>query len=159
EGLPEFLETFGRARWHGRETVPQRIDKPAIDNGCDHRGDESPLTPTPLPPQSRGERVAKYLPLAKRTPPTEFPPPRNFPPPLKSRPLVLSAPAERNRIGVVACSAGARRYGVVPGMLLADARALCPPAVQFEPHDPHADHDALRELAHWAGQFSPCVGI
>jgi protein ImuB len=73
--------------------------------------------------------------------------------------LILFAPAERNRTCVVACTVSARRYGVVPGMLLAEAQALCPSSVQFEPHDPAADHDALRELARWAGQFSPCAGI
>jgi protein ImuB len=48
-------------------------------------------------------------------------------------------------------------------MLLAEAQSLWPGSagshVWFEQHDPHGDRQKLRELAAWAGQFSPWVAV
>jgi protein ImuB len=64
---------------------------------------------------------------------------------------------------VIACCRAARRRGVVPGMLLAEAQSLWPASdlngVGFEPHDVLADRGKLRELAALAQQFSPFVAI
>src|SRR5262249_45769179 len=69
----------------------------------------------------------------------------------------------RGKIDVVACCREARRQGVRPGMLLAEAQSLWPAslggAARFEPHDPSADRQALRELAVWCQQFSPAVAL
>src|SRR5262249_39176468 len=71
--------------------------------------------------------------------------------------------ADRGKVRVIACSRVARKRGVTAGMLLAEAQSLWPMsatgAVQFEPHDPAADRQGLRELARWGLQFSPTVGI
>ena len=58
---------------------------------------------------------------------------------------------------VAACSEGARRRGVFPGMPLAEATALTP--AQLEQDDPGADLAALQELSQWCEQFSPLVGL
>ena len=64
---------------------------------------------------------------------------------------------------MVACSRAAHRRGVMPGMLLAEAQSLWPASVgaaaRFEEHDPLADRQALRALAHWGQQFSPVVAL
>ena len=78
----------------------------------------------------------------------------------RARPLVVFAPvAGKDR--VVACSRAARRRGVGVGMLLADSESLWPKAgaVRFEPADPLADRQKLRELAAIGQQFSPTVAI
>src|SRR5438105_209686 len=64
-----------------------------------------------------------------------------------ARALVLFAPA-RGKMVVTACSPGAARCGVVPGMPLAEAKALGMDA-HFASHEPGADHEALRKLAVW----------
>src|SRR5262245_53069742 len=61
-------------------------------------------------------------------------PPGNLPsrethmdcPSIPEVPLVLFAPADRGKVRVTACSLAARRRGVVPGMLLAEAQSLLP---------------------------------
>jgi protein ImuB len=67
------------------------------------------------------------------------------------------------KVRVVACCRQARRQGVTPGMLLAEAQSLWPAsvsdAVRFEPHEPHTDRERLRELAMWCQQFTPSVMI
>src|SRR5260370_23603975 len=73
------------------------------------------------------------------------------------RPLVLHGLAQRGKTCVVACSHSARRRGVTPGMLLAEAQALCRGC--FAPHDPHADREALRQLALGCGAFSPRIAV
>jgi protein ImuB len=64
---------------------------------------------------------------------------------------------------VVACSRDARRRGVTPGMLLAEAQSFWPAsageAVRFERHDALADRQGLRDLAVWCQQFSPAVAV
>lgn len=77
--------------------------------------------------------------------------------------MVVHAPTDRGQVRVVACSRGAGRRGVRPGMLLVEAQALWPVsaagAVRFEAHDPSADRKQLRELASWCRQFSPVVAV
>ncbi|HEV7226424.1 MAG TPA: hypothetical protein VGN42_27205, partial [Pirellulales bacterium] len=58
---------------------------------------------------------------------------------------------------VVACSEGARRRGVQPGMPLAEATALTP--AKLEQDDPGADLAALQEIGQWCERFSPLVGL
>lgn len=76
------------------------------------------------------------------------------------RPLIVHAPV-RGKDRVVACSRAARRRGVSVGMLLADAESLWPKAgaVRFEPADPLADRQRLREMAVVCQQFSPTVAL
>ena len=85
------------------------------------------------------------------------------PPRDKAPALVVHAPAERGKVHVIACCRTARRRGVRSGMLLAEAQSLWPmsaaSSVRFEPHDPSADRQHLRELARGCLQFSPTVGI
>src|SRR5579871_2992930 len=71
--------------------------------------------------------------------------------------LVLYATGRRGQ-AVAACSPGAARAGVAPGMPLAEARALAADA-RFEPHEPRDDREALRRLAIWCQQFSPEVAL
>jgi protein ImuB len=71
---------------------------------------------------------------------------------------VLQAPVS-GKPRVVACSRAARRLGIKPGMLLAEAEALSLGAALFEPHDPKADREALRRLAHWCQQFTPLAAV
>jgi protein ImuB len=79
------------------------------------------------------------------------------------QPLILFAPSGRGKICVTACSSSARRFDVVPGMLLAEAQASCPPTDKFPPifeeHDIAADRERLRQLAIWCQQFSPLAAI
>src|SRR5262249_18184532 len=76
--------------------------------------------------------------------------------------IVVHAP-DRGKDRVVACCRAARKRGVRAGMLLAEAQSLWPgsaeKAVCFEKQDPDGDRERLRELAGWAWQFSPYVGI
>jgi protein ImuB len=80
----------------------------------------------------------------------------------RGRTLVVHAPVG-GKVRVIACCRQARRQGVTPGMLLAEAQSLWPAsvsdAVRFEPHEPHTDRERLRELAMWCQQFSPSVMI
>src|SRR5262245_41379869 len=72
--------------------------------------------------------------------------------------LILHAPIA-GKPRVTACSREARRWGIKPGMLLAEAEALAVGEGIFEPHDPQADRDALRRLAHWCQQFTPLAAV
>ena len=72
--------------------------------------------------------------------------------------LILHSLMGRGKIAVVACCRQARQWGVRPGMLLAEAQSLGR-AARFEPHDPSADRQALRELAVWCQQFSPVAAL
>src|SRR5260221_13558784 len=76
----------------------------------------------------------------------------------RARPLVVHAPV-RGKDRVVACSRSARRRGITVGMLQADAESLAGKGVRFEPHDPLADLQRLRDLATLCQQFSPTVAI
>src|SRR5438067_3649465 len=72
--------------------------------------------------------------------------------------LILHAPVA-GKPRVTACSRAARGLGVKAGMLLAEAEALCLGEAIFEPHDPQADRDGLRQLARWCQQFTPLAAV
>src|SRR5260221_699590 len=74
---------------------------------------------------------------------------------LSRLPIVLFDESPRAGLRVTHCSR--RAVGVVPGMPLAEARALARQA-HFERHDPSADAEALENLAARCRQFSPIVG-
>ena len=59
---------------------------------------------------------------------------------------------------VAAGCAKAAAYGLVAGMRLADARALCPDVIT-EDYNPTADHADLHHLALWARRYSPLTAI
>jgi protein ImuB len=59
---------------------------------------------------------------------------------------------------LVACCVLARRYGLVAGMRLADARALCP-TLHSHSHDAASDRADLHHLALWARRYSPLTGV
>jgi protein ImuB len=82
---------------------------------------------------------------------------RHARPALSQQTLVLHAAGRRGQI-VMACSPGASRAGVLPGMPLAEAKALLPEA-HFAAHEPRADREALGRLAEWCQQFSPDVAV
>jgi protein ImuB len=71
-----------------------------------------------------------------------------------ARELLLYEQFRRGSFRVVACSG---RYGIRPGMSLAEATALG--NVECQEHDPLADRAALTKLAGWCEQFGPIVGI
>lgn len=56
------------------------------------------------------------------------------------------------------CSRRARQLGLRQGVTLAEARAIVPEVAVHE-EDPEADRAALLELAGWAEQFTPLVGL
>jgi len=62
------------------------------------------------------------------------------------------------RAVIVAVNAAAEAEGAVPGMSLADARALCP-ALAAVPRDGHADAQALDRLAGWCERYTPWVAV
>ena len=59
---------------------------------------------------------------------------------------------------LVACCGLARRYGLVAGMRLADARALCP-TLHSHNHNAASDRADLQHLALWARRYSPLTGV
>ncbi|GGE51776.1 protein ImuB [Niveispirillum cyanobacteriorum] len=70
-----------------------------------------------------------------------------------SGPLALTL-AGQGGIRLHAVDALASADGLRPGMLLADARALCPPLTAMQA-DPSADQAALARLALWAQRYTP----
>lgn len=58
---------------------------------------------------------------------------------------------------VARCCAAAQRNGVLPGMTLAHARALCRGRLLVAPLRPGQDRQALHRLAAWATRFAPMV--
>jgi protein ImuB len=77
-------------------------------------------------------------------------------PAYRDKPVALSRPARV--LEVVVCSRRAAGAGVRPGMPVAEARALAPQLAVHE-EEPELDRRALQELAHWAGRYSPIVGL
>lgn len=75
--------------------------------------------------------------------------------------MVMLIGRRANAQFVAACCARCGRYGVLPGMSLAHARALVPTssdhALTVEPYEPARDDAALQALAHWAIRFTPIV--
>lgn len=76
---------------------------------------------------------------------------RRFPP------LIITAEIDQHRY-VMRCCPAAAAAGVVPGMNLAEAMALCPQA-DIHPRQPDMYQQAIEKLARWAGRFSPRVMI
>ncbi len=58
----------------------------------------------------------------------------------------------------MAADAAARRWGIRPGMGLADAHAILPELVA-RPAEPAADAAALEALAHWCRRYTPLVAV
>lgn len=78
-------------------------------------------------------------------------------PELRQRPLVLFAP-KNGRMLIMAANDLARKEGVVPGKVLADARAVLP-ELEALPYDPEAVSTLLYSLAAWCVRFSPIVAV
>ena len=76
-------------------------------------------------------------------------------PEARSQPFV-TAGESRNRQVITAANPRATRAGLVPGMPLADGRAIVP-GVVVHPADPAGDARALERLARWADRFTPRV--
>ncbi|GBD43013.1 DNA polymerase IV [bacterium HR40] len=55
-------------------------------------------------------------------------------------------------------NAPARRFGLRPGMTVADARAILP-QLQLQPHDVEADARALLALGHWCRRYTPSPAL
>ena len=72
-------------------------------------------------------------------------------------PLVVIKNIRGGDIGASGC-AKATAYGLVAGMRLADARALCPDVIT-EDYNPAADHADLHHIALWARRYSPLTAI
>jgi protein ImuB len=92
-------------------------------------------------------------------------------PELRGRPIVLHAP-DRGKPTVAACSPGAARRGVCPGMPLAEAQTFWSldsssstedrsegTGPHFAPHDVKADQRALVRWAFFAQRYSPFVAL
>ena len=78
--------------------------------------------------------------------------------PARRRRATLLTETVGGRQLVAACCPVARRAGVCPGVVVAEALALLSATrVRCEPIDPQRDRHALRALAIWARRFSPCV--
>ncbi len=65
---------------------------------------------------------------------------------------------EKNTERLYCLNRQALRLGLVPGMGLSDARALCPELLT-QPSDLHADDRFLKLLARWADRYCPWVGF
>ena len=68
-------------------------------------------------------------------------------------PLALIAETARG-LRIAAANAAAQEGGVSPGMMLPDARAVCP-ALATAPSDPAGDLALLEKLALWARRWGP----
>lgn len=77
---------------------------------------------------------------------------------LRNKPLVLATPAASRGPQVVLCSQRAARFGIRPGMPVAEAVALHR-HVLIEEQDPEQDRADLQKLAIWAERYSPIVGL
>jgi protein ImuB len=72
-------------------------------------------------------------------------------------PLVTVAPV-KSALRLMAVNAPAVQRGLMPGMALADARAMYPTLAVAEA-DPHADHCLLEAIADWCDRYTPLVGL
>jgi protein ImuB len=79
-------------------------------------------------------------------------------PGLRDKPFAIVRPVANKGGKLIACCPRARRGGVRPAMLQAEALAVLPALVCVE-EDLDADRQALTRLAQWARQFSPIVGL
>ncbi len=76
-------------------------------------------------------------------------------PELKDKPFLLYAP-ERGRMVVKASGKTLSREGIVPGMVVADVRAILP-SVEVLPDDPAAENKLLKDLAEYCFRYTPTV--
>ena len=74
-----------------------------------------------------------------------------------SAPFALLAP-ERGVPRLTAANPAARARGLLPGLALADARALCPELI-VRPAEPAADAEELAALGLWCMRYSPRVMV
>jgi protein ImuB len=72
-------------------------------------------------------------------------------------PLLLILMQGRQEV-VGRCCSVCRQHGIMPGMAVAEARALLP-NVTASPFDPIESHALLEKLARWALRFSPLISI
>jgi protein ImuB len=75
----------------------------------------------------------------------------------EDRPFALVGSDARGLI-LTAVNARSTRDGLLPGLSLADARAICPHLLT-EPAAPGKDADTLRALARWASRYSPTLNV
>ena len=73
------------------------------------------------------------------------------------RPFALVGSEDRGLV-LTALNAAAMRAGLIPGMGLADARAICP-LLLTTPAEPEKDAECLLALARWSGRYSPSLNI
>lgn len=66
--------------------------------------------------------------------------------------------AGRGGVRVVAAGAAARTAGVIPGLSLAEARALLP-QLTVTGADPEGERRTLEELADWCGRYTPWTAV
>ncbi|TWB40440.1 Y-family DNA polymerase [Nitrospirillum pindoramense] len=83
---------------------------------------------------------------------------RGLTPPLAAGTPLVTRLSDRGRLTVAAVNAAARAKRLVPGMGLADARAL-EPQVQVVDADPEGDVAALERLADWARRYTPWTAV
>jgi protein ImuB len=77
--------------------------------------------------------------------------------PPDDRPFALAGSDARG-LTLTAVNAASARDGLLPGLRLADARAICPQLLTA-PAAPDKDADALRALARWASRYSPTLNV
>ena len=73
------------------------------------------------------------------------------------RPFALVGSEDRGLV-LTALNAAAMRAGLIPGMGLADARAICP-LLLTTPAEPEKDAACLLALARWSGRYSPSLNV
>ncbi|TWB34122.1 DNA polymerase Y family protein [Nitrospirillum viridazoti] len=83
---------------------------------------------------------------------------RGLTPPLPADDALVTRLSDRGRLTVAAVNAAARAKRLVPGMGLADARAL-EPQVRVVDADPEGDVAALERLADWARRYTPWTAV
>lgn len=76
---------------------------------------------------------------------------------LKTLPFVLRT-TERGRMVITAVNAVAQQQGILPGMVLADARAMIP-SLQVLDDKPDLAYKLLKRLAEWCIRFTPVVAV
>jgi protein ImuB len=77
--------------------------------------------------------------------------------PPDDRPFALVGSDARG-LTLTAVNARSARDGLLPGLRLADARAICPQLLT-EPAAPDKDADTLRALARWSSRYSPTLNV
>ena len=75
-----------------------------------------------------------------------------------TRRCVVVAAVERRAAASPRMNDAAARLGLMPGMALADARAMYP-ALPVADADPEADAQLLEAIADWCDRYTPLVGL